>query len=109
MEFVYLCCSSSMKSVIDPTIIDISNSALLDRLINETVIEKINETKETVIEKINDTKETVIEKMNEEPIFERDVEVKVDDVNKLIIETIKDMKTKIEESVESADTFANNI
>ena len=38
----YFCCSSAIKSVIDPTIIDISNAELLDRLIEKTATDISN-------------------------------------------------------------------
>lgn len=38
----YFCCSSAIKSVIDPTIIDISNAELLDRLIEKTATDVSN-------------------------------------------------------------------
>ena len=99
----FFCCSSSLKSVYEPTPIDISNATLLDRLI-ENALEK------------NDK----ISTSEELPIFERDVEPLLSqesaakDVVEPVVETVVDaivdkvIEAVIEPTAESSEEIAEN-
>lgn len=85
----YFCCSSAIKSIIDPTIIDISNAELLDRLIEKTVTDISNNSISTdavILE--SDIQSFLSEKKaNIEDIAKDTVETIVDNTIETVVET----------------------
>lgn len=75
------CCSSSLKSIHDPTIIDISNVELLERIIK----------KEDIVQLVEPT------------IFERDVEIKA------VVEPLVEESSIINSVIDTVTDIIGNI
>lgn len=105
----YFCCSSSIKSVIDPTIIDISNAELLDRLIEKTVTDISNNsilTDSIILEA--DIQSFLSEKKAEvEDIAKETIETIVDNTIETVVETtLETIVERIPEDQYHKETYA---
>jgi hypothetical protein len=107
MAFLFLCCSFSTKSVVEPTAIDVSNAALLERILNIDDLNVSQQRVESIFER--SVTEDIVVPLVKEKIQETIEETVQETVQETVKETIQEIKTKIESDTISDGIIENNL